>query len=172
MEVHEVMTRPAITVGPDTPTSVAASLLLHRMIAALPVVDSGGALVGMVDTNVLLNRRLDRSRPADTVGELMSSPTVSVSSHAATEDAAELLLRSGARILSVVDDSGVVGVIARGDLLQSLVLQDHDDDASHTSTRGRRERLRSAGRPLAYSWQCGQETAGTVLPAAWSSPSR
>jgi acetoin utilization protein AcuB len=47
--VAEVMHAPVVTVTPDTPIEVAASLLIDNKIGALPVVDDGtDALVGIV----------------------------------------------------------------------------------------------------------------------------
>jgi CBS domain-containing protein len=49
-----LMTRPAVTVGPEAPVAVAARLMHDREVKRLPVVDHGGALVGIVTRADLL----------------------------------------------------------------------------------------------------------------------
>jgi CBS domain-containing protein len=50
----DLMTRPAVTVGPDDTVEHAAHLMLTRKVKRLPVVDAGGRLVGIVSrTDVL-----------------------------------------------------------------------------------------------------------------------
>ena len=46
--VADVMTTPAITIGPDAPVREAARLMRVRGVKRLPVVDHGGALVGIL----------------------------------------------------------------------------------------------------------------------------
>lgn len=48
VEVGEVMHRDVITATPDMPLIEAASLMASRSIGSLPVVDSGGAVVGVI----------------------------------------------------------------------------------------------------------------------------
>ncbi|MGB8525876.1 MAG: CBS domain-containing protein, partial [Rhodoplanes sp.] len=48
LKAADIMTREVIAVRPDTPTHSIAMLLLKHGISAAPVVDEGGALVGMV----------------------------------------------------------------------------------------------------------------------------
>ncbi len=47
LKVSSVMTRPVITVGPDTPLEEAARIMADRRIGGLPVMD-GGRLVGII----------------------------------------------------------------------------------------------------------------------------
>ena len=49
-----LMTGPAVTVGPETPVAAAARLMHDRDVKRLPVVDHGGALVGIVTRADLL----------------------------------------------------------------------------------------------------------------------
>ena len=46
--VGESMTSPAVTIGPDRPVSVAASLMIERNVKRLPVVDDAGKLIGIL----------------------------------------------------------------------------------------------------------------------------
>jgi CBS domain-containing protein len=59
-----LMTKPAVTVGPEEPVTAAARLLHNREVKRLPVVDHGGALVGIVTRADLLKVFL---RPDDDI---------------------------------------------------------------------------------------------------------
>jgi CBS domain-containing protein len=49
------MTSPAVTIHPDAPVGSAARLLSHHHLRRLPVVDSGGHLLGIVSRRDLLS---------------------------------------------------------------------------------------------------------------------
>lgn len=51
IEVEEAMTMPVVTASPDEPAAGAARLLDRRRFGALPVVASGGRLVGMLSVS-------------------------------------------------------------------------------------------------------------------------
>ena len=42
MRAHQIMTRPVITVTPDTTIVEAANIMLQKHVSGLPVVDAGG----------------------------------------------------------------------------------------------------------------------------------
>ena len=56
MQAKDVMTAPAITVTPDTTVQQIAKLLLKRGISAVPVLDAGGRLAGIVSEGDLVRR--------------------------------------------------------------------------------------------------------------------
>src|SRR6266478_6205312 len=56
MNVADVMTRKVITVKPETTIAEAARRMLRHRIGGLPVVDKGGAVVGVVTEGDLLRR--------------------------------------------------------------------------------------------------------------------
>jgi len=51
---HDLMTSPAVTVGPETPVAVAAKVMASAGVKQLPVVDANGRLVGIVARSDLL----------------------------------------------------------------------------------------------------------------------
>ena len=57
--VGEVMTAPAITVGPDEPAIGALSLMTRRRVRHLPVIESG-CVIGLVSIGDLVKYRIDR----------------------------------------------------------------------------------------------------------------
>ena len=54
MHTCDVMSSPVVSVPPDAPLKDVASLLVERRINAVPVVDAGGRLVGIVSEADLL----------------------------------------------------------------------------------------------------------------------
>ena len=56
MDARDVMTRDVVSVASDTPMRKIAALLLEKRISAVPVVDSSGALIGMVSEGDLTGR--------------------------------------------------------------------------------------------------------------------
>src|ERR1700694_5138881 len=56
MRAHQVMTRPVITVVPETPIVEAANIMLQRHGSGLPVVNSAGHLVGIISEGDFIRR--------------------------------------------------------------------------------------------------------------------
>ena len=77
VEVGEVMARDVVTVAPDTTIADAARILVGRQIGCLPVVDSSGALIGLVTETDLISVAL-----LDGEGSEATGRTVDVSKNA------------------------------------------------------------------------------------------
>ena len=64
VDVRKAMSERLITARPDTPQAEAAALMLRHRIGCLPVVDAGGALVGIVtETDLLRAAYLEKDAP-------------------------------------------------------------------------------------------------------------
>ncbi|SNS90723.1 CBS domain-containing protein [Geodermatophilus pulveris] len=138
MQVRDVMTRDVVTAGPGTPVRQAAGLMAEGGFAALPVVDDGGRLVGIVaEADVLRDRlpedpRLHLRRddeppagpPSAVVGGVMTTAVRSVEAAADIADVARLLVHERLRSVPVVDGERLVGIVSRRDLLRTLVRPD------------------------------------------------
>jgi CBS domain-containing protein len=130
VKVGEVMTAPALTVGPETPLKVAAEIMVDRGVSGLPVVDTSGRALGVVsEADVLAKvrprppRRSDGDREAITAGDAMTAPPITVREEAAVEVAAALVTEYDVERLPVVDRTGrVVGVVSRADLARIAAL--------------------------------------------------
>jgi len=126
MKVTEIMSRPVITVTPDTATEAAAELFIEHGISALPVIGPKGDLVGIVSEVDLLG--ID-SRPAgggaaQTVGAVMTQSVVSVPAGCEVSQVARILLEAGYRHVPVVNDRKVVGIVSRRDLVKVIARRD------------------------------------------------
>jgi CBS domain-containing protein len=135
--VRDVMTTEVVAVEPSTPfKEVAAKLARHR-ISAVPVLDAGRRVLGVVtDSDLLLKqehldaeasiplvwsrrRRREREKAAAVVaGKLMTTPVTTVSPTATVSDAVRRLLAAGVQLSPVVDETDrLVGIVSRADLL-------------------------------------------------------
>src|ERR1700739_2889422 len=56
MRAHQIMTRPVITVTPETTIIEAANTMLQRHVSGLPVVDAAGKLVGIISEGDFIRR--------------------------------------------------------------------------------------------------------------------
>jgi CBS domain-containing protein len=121
--VGDVMTLDPITVSVDSSIEQAQEILRLNHITGLPVVDEGGSLVGVLSQSDLVwgpglhVAALLRKRPSGLrVGELMTSPAVTVTLDTSVVDAARLMLQSRVHRLVAVDAAGrPVGVLSATD---------------------------------------------------------
>src|SRR5436190_14363628 len=56
MRAAQIMTRPVITIGPETTIVEAARSMLQHHISALPVVDTEGRLIGIISEGDFIRR--------------------------------------------------------------------------------------------------------------------
>jgi CBS domain-containing protein len=144
MNVADIMTRQVISVTPQTTIAEAAQLLLDNRISGLPVVDPGGAVIGIVTEGDLLRRvetgtqrrhshwlefliapgRLAREYTdanARNVGEVMSAEVVSVTPRDALPEVIRLMERHHVKRLPVIEAGLLVGIVSRANLVRALL---------------------------------------------------
>lgn len=144
MRVGELMTQDVITVGPETPVREIARLMVERRVSAVPVVDAGGRLLGLVSEGDLLQRTetgteerrswwLDLFADPDarassflkahgrTAAEVMVDRLEVAQPDTPLDAAARLMHERQVKRLPVVEDGRLVGILARSDLLRALL---------------------------------------------------
>jgi CBS domain-containing protein len=130
MKAVEIMSTPAVSVTARTSVRRAASILREQGFSALPVIDLAGALIGVVSEADLIKDRFaggadaERELPAETVGEVMTSPPAFVDQSASMETIAGTMTSGRRRSIPVVDGSRLVGIISRSDILRVLARSD------------------------------------------------
>jgi CBS-domain-containing membrane protein len=142
--VSDVMTRTVVVVPTSASVKQVVRAMREHRVSALPVVDAGGAIAGVVseadlilreDPAILeprffeghLRREERRKAEARTAGELMSSPAVTIASDASVAHAARLMHDRVVKRLPVVDGAGaILGVVSRIDLLAEFLRADDD----------------------------------------------
>ncbi len=112
-----MMTESTITVWPEEPVGVAARLLEHYNIGALPVCGADGKLKGMVTDRDLAVRCLTGTNPGEMrVGDVMTRQVRSIGPEAEISEAASVMGREQIRRLPVVENGRLCGMVSMGDL--------------------------------------------------------
>jgi CBS domain-containing protein len=163
MRAHQIMTRPVITVTPETPIVEAANIMLQRHVSGLPVVDTTGKLVGIISEGDFMRRSeigTQRQRRrwlklflgpgkaatdfvhehGSKVGEIMTPEPVTVTEDIAIEEIVRLMEKSNVKRLPVTRGDQIVGIVSRANLLAavaSLARQIPDPTADDDHVRRR-----------------------------------
>ena len=137
MKVSELMNRSVVTIGPSDTCRDAVGRMHGARVRHLPVVDAKGELIGVVTDRDLRHHLFDArvlkeigTIAVDTllkavrVGDVMSSPVVSVGAGDELVEAARLMLEDKVGSLPVVDGGQVVGIITETDLLREICRAD------------------------------------------------
>ena len=143
MRAHQIMTRPVITVTPDTPIAEAANTMLQKHVSGLPVVDASGKLVGIISEGDFIRRseigtQRKRGRflkfilgpgkaAADfvhehgsRVAEIMTPEPLTITEDARLEEIVRLMEKNNVKRLPVIRGDKVVGIVSRANLLQAV----------------------------------------------------
>lgn len=120
MLVSTIMSRQLITIRPDDTVEVAARLMAHHNIGAMPVCTTDGKLKGIITDRDLTIRALADEVPKGTkVKNVMSKGIVSVDAHADVKEALELMAQHKVRRLPVTSSGSIIGMISLGDISKS-----------------------------------------------------
>jgi CBS domain-containing protein len=125
LTVADLMTIDPIVIGVDAPLEEAERLMRERRVSGLPVVDEHDELVGVISqTDVLEDGGIPmalllRRKPSGLrVGELMTSPAVTVKLTAPLVEAARLMRDNRIHRVVAVDEGGrAVGVLSASDFV-------------------------------------------------------
>jgi CBS domain-containing protein len=135
--VADIMTKRVISATESLPFADIAACMLEHQVSALPVVDAGNHVVGVVSEADLLVKEAAVADPgvwdswlrgqrktmatAEVAAELMSSPAVTVSPDTPVAEAARLMYARRVKRLPVVTADGrLVGIVSRIDVLSSF----------------------------------------------------
>lgn len=130
MRARDVMSRPVITVGTGAKIREATTLLTEHGFGAVPVVDDIGHVVGIFsESDALRAGARDRDVPVTSV---MATPVEVVAPTTDVGVIAERMLALRLRCVPVVEEGLLIGVVARRDLLRTLV---RDDDVIKAKLR-------------------------------------
>lgn len=148
LPVRDVMTAEVVTVTPDQTIESAMATLVEAGVDAAPVVDAGGAVVGVLSTGDLIVQDAQVHGPTvislfgayielpswrkefeedfkkavgAVVSEVMEDDPVTCGPDDTVGTAATLMHDNDASRLPVVEGGRLVGIIARGDILRAMV---------------------------------------------------
>jgi len=145
MRAHQIMTRPVITVTPETTIVEAANTMLQKHVSGLPVIDAAGKLVGIVSEGDFIRRgeigtQRKRGRflkfilgPGQAatdfvhehgrkVAEIMTPQllTITITEDTALDEIVELMEKNSVKRLPVMRGDRIVGIVSRANLLQAV----------------------------------------------------
>jgi CBS domain-containing protein len=145
MRAHQIMTRPVITVAPETTIVEAANTMLQKHVSGLPVIDAAGKLVGIVSEGDFIRRgeigtQRKRGRflkfilgPGQAatdfvhehgrkVAEIMTPQllTITITEDTALDEIVELMEKNSVKRLPVMRGDKIVGIVSRANLLQAV----------------------------------------------------
>ena len=143
MRARQIMTKPVITVSPETTIVDAANVMLKHHVSGLPVVDTAGRLVGVVSEGDFLRRseigtQRRRGRwlsfifgPGSTAGdfvcehgrkisEVMTPEPFTVTEEMPLVDLVDLMEAKNVKRLPVMRGEKLVGIVTRANLLQAV----------------------------------------------------
>ncbi|WP_369026454.1 CBS domain-containing protein [Qipengyuania sp. RANM35] len=109
-----------ISCGVDTPVRDAIAILADRRIGALPVMEHG-RVVGIFSERDVVYRLANEGDAclSRSMGEVMTSPPITVERRTGILDALALMTRRRIRHLPVVDGEAMCGFISIGDLVKA-----------------------------------------------------
>ncbi len=118
MQIKEIMTTPAISVGAGESVAVAARLLSHENVGMVPVTAEDGRLRGVVTDRDLVVRCLALGRDPETtsVERVMTGTLRTVSPDDEIEQAEQTMCSCQVRRLPVTENGKLVGMVTLGDL--------------------------------------------------------
>jgi CBS domain-containing protein len=143
MKARDVMTRSVRTVTLTTPVRKIAQLMIARRISALPVVDKGGQVLGIVSEGDLLRRteagtaqrrswwsdllcepgtkarEFVKSQGAS-ASDVMTRPVVCAGPATDVADIATLMEKWGIKRVPIVQRGKLIGIVSRSDLLKAV----------------------------------------------------
>lgn len=143
MIVADIMTHPALAIGPEAPLLQAIRLMTGHRVSGLPVVGPEGQILGVLTEGDLLRRAETGTagdqpgwlagilRPGHTaqqyvathgrrVGDVMTTEVIAVTEDTSLADAVDLMQRHRVRRLPVLRDGKLLGVVSRADLVRHL----------------------------------------------------
>lgn len=118
--VRTLMSAPAVTVSADAPIDKAVEVMLRYGLKTLPVVDPGdGRLAGVID-HAPADKAQAHGLGAVPVGEYMIRDCAVVTPESDLFPVMEAVIGKRQRLVPVVEDGLVVGVLTRNDLVHIL----------------------------------------------------
>jgi CBS domain-containing protein len=149
MRAHQIMTRPVITITPETTIVEAANTMLQRHVSGLPVVDAAGKLVGIISEGDFIRRSeigtqrqrgrfmkfiLGAGKEASDfvsehgrkIAEIMTPEPITINEDTDLEKIVELMEKNDIKRLPVMRGDKLVGIVSRSNLLQAVASLAHE----------------------------------------------
>lgn len=143
MLAMDIMTTSVISVSPDTLVDAITQLLVDKHITAVPVIDSGRRVVGIISDSDLMHRVAGWPSPHESImrmmletgsefarrtrktfgqlaRDIMTAPAITVGPYRPVPEIAKLLAEEHLRRVPVVADGKLVDIVSKTNLVQAL----------------------------------------------------
>ncbi|TDV54051.1 CBS domain-containing protein [Actinophytocola oryzae] len=128
------------TVPPEQSVTGLLDDLARHNVGALVVVDSSGALVGIVSERDVVRRLDERGAELLTaqVDQIMTSQVVTCDPNEGVDRLAEIMTERRVRHMPVVEDGQLVGIVSIGDVVKSRIeqLESHNEQLESYIAQG------------------------------------
>jgi len=141
MFVRDVMTKNVIAISKYESVMQVANILTEKNISGLPVVDKENKVLGIITQadilsmvgvsrehtfkdllKYMLGERLPERRLGDLVGDVMTSPALTIKPDANIAEAVRMMDEKRIRRLTVVDEKNLlIGILTRADILKAVI---------------------------------------------------
>lgn len=141
MLVRDVMTKNVISITKYESIMQVANILTEKNISGLPVVDKESKVIGIITQadilsmvgvgrehtfkdllKYMLGEKLPERRVGDLVGDIMTSPALTIRPDANVADAVRIMDDKRIRRLTVVSEKGeLLGIVTRADILKAVI---------------------------------------------------
>ncbi len=141
MLVRDVMTKNVLSITKYESIMQVANILTEKNISGLPVVDKENKVIGIVTQadilsmvgvsrehtfkdllKYMLGERLPERRIGDLVGDIMTSPALTIKPDTNVAEAVKIMDEKRIRRLTVVDESNrLIGILTRADILKAVI---------------------------------------------------
>lgn len=141
MLVRDAMTTNVISVTKFESVTHVANILTEKNISGLPVVDKEQKVIGIITQadilsmvgvgrehtfkdllKYMLGEPLPERRVGDLVGDVMTSPALTIKPEANIAEAVRIMDEKRIRRLTVVDDANnLIGILTRADILKAVI---------------------------------------------------
>jgi isocitrate dehydrogenase len=121
--VEEIMTSPVVTVAASMPVEEALHLMREKKIHSVVVEpERPGSAYGIMTQRDVLKKVVAADRPLFnvTVGDLMSSPLITVSPDTTIKQCSIIMLDANIRRAVVMKGGQLVGIVSDTDIFQSV----------------------------------------------------
>jgi CBS domain-containing protein len=136
------MTGEVVAVKPDASLREAASLLVEHGVSGIPVVNDANEVLGVLsEADIVMKASGGTGRgglltwlfdpdiggdkvTAETAGQAMSSPAITIAPNRTVHDAARLMIDESVNRLPVVEERSLVGILTRSDIVRAFTRTD------------------------------------------------